>query len=328
MNKMVLSLTQSLFGASIPVLCYHQVRPDSGMTPDKFGSHLDLIHKMGFESISLARLHDVITGKTKLTFPAIVITFDDCTLDSWVYAVPELLRRNMTGVFFAITDFLRPGQARPRADLGGRMTVPRFDEIMDQAIQGNCQWFMNHDEIRAVVHDLGMEVYSHSAAHQACFIRNKPIGTLGDGKHWSHNPLCGPRATNDTPVYQAGSAYAHAGFGLDWGGEPLRIADRKERAALCAEDFSRAKKELETILNRPCPFLCLPWGQFDEITLEASAKAGHLATLTLERTFVGPGSPAQRIGRIAVKDAKSTAWLRNKLFLHAHALSAKILRSR
>lgn len=325
MSKTVLSLTQSLLGSSIPVLCYHQVRPESGMTPEKFGSHLDLIRRMGFETISLARLHDVITGKEKLNFPAIVVTFDDCTLDNWVYAVPELLRRNMTGVFFAITDFLRPGPARPRADQGGRLLIPRFDEIMDQALRGNCAWFMNHEELRALVHDLGMEVYSHSAAHQACFTANKPSGTLGDAKHWSHKALCGPDAKDDTPVYPTGSAYAHAGFGLDWNGKPLRIAEREERLALCLDDFHRAKKELETILDSPCPFICLPWGQFDETALAASAQAGYRAALTLERTFVGPGSPARRIGRIAVKDAKTLAWLRNKLFLHAHALPAKIL---
>lgn len=324
MNKMLLSLTQTLLGASIPVLCYHQVRPESGMTPEKFGSHLDLIRKMGFETISLARLHAVITGQEKLTIPAIVISFDDCTLDNWIYAVPELLRRGMRGVFFAITDFLRPGQARPRADQGGQTRIPRFDGIMDQALQGNCEWFMNHAEVRLLVHDMGMEVYSHSAAHQACFTSHKPNGTLGDAKHWSHKTLCGPDATADSPVYPTGSAYAHAGFGLDWSGSPLRIAEQEERLDMCLEDFSRAKKELEAILDHPCPFLCLPWGQFDGTTLEASAQAGYQAALTLERTVVGPGS--QRIGRIAVKDAKTPAWLRNKLFLHAHALSAKILR--
>lgn len=327
MGKKILSLTQSLLGASIPVLCYHQVRPESGMSPEKFGSHLDLIRRMGFETISLARLHDVITGKDELTFPAVVVTFDDCTLDNWVYAVPKLLKRNMTGVFFAITDFLRPGPARPRADQGGRMPIPRFDEIMNQALQGDCRWFMNHDEIRAVVHDLGMEVYSHSAAHQACFTANKPNGVLGDGKHWSHKALCGPDATHDTPVYPTGSAYAHAGFGLDWSGEALRIAEPAERQALCLADFRRAKETLEAILDRPCPFLCLPWGQFDGTTLEACAKAGYQGALTLERAFVGPGSPAQRIGRIAVKDAKSATWLRNKLLFHAHLLPAKLFRS-
>ncbi|WP_043811200.1 polysaccharide deacetylase family protein [Desulfomicrobium baculatum] len=297
------------------------------MTPEKFGSHLDLIRKLGFETISLARLYDVITGKEKLTFPAIVITFDDCTLDNWVYAVPELLRRNMKGVFFAITNFLRPGKARPRADQTMQPAgVPAFGDIMQQALSGNCDGFMNEGEIRAVVHDLDMEVYSHSAAHQACFTSNEPNGTLGDEKHWSHKALCGPNAAADSPVYPVGSAYAHTGFGLDWNSAPLLIAEKEERLALCLKDFSRAKKELETILDRPCPYICLPWGQFDETTLEASIKAGYLGALTLERTFVGPGSPRQRIGRIAVKDANSPTWLRNKLFLHAHTLTSKIFR--
>jgi peptidoglycan/xylan/chitin deacetylase (PgdA/CDA1 family) len=309
MNKKVLSLTQSLLGASIPVLCYHQVRPESGMTPEKFGSHLDLIRKMGFETISLARLHDVITEKEKLTFPAIVITFDDCTLDNWVYAVPELLRRDMQGVFFAITDFLRPGQARPRADQGGNIPIPRFDEIMSQALQGTCQWFMNHGELRALVHELGMEVYSHSAAHQACFISNKPNGTLGDNKHWSHKPLCGPGATNDTPVYPAGSAYAHAGFGLDWSGISLQLQDDEARRRFCLTDFRRSKNSLEFILGQPCPFLCLPWGQHNIDTISTALQAGFTSVLTLDREFIGRNSNSQRIGRIAVKDKKSIRWL-------------------
>ena len=85
-------------------------------------------------------------------------------------------------------------QARPRADQGGGGDIPPFGEIMDLALRGDCRWFMNHEEIRAVVHDLGMEVYSHSAAHQACFTSDKPGGTLGDGKHWSHKALCAPDA--------------------------------------------------------------------------------------------------------------------------------------
>ena len=318
MSKTVLSLTQSIFGASIPVLCYHQVRPDSGMTPEKFGSHLDLIRKMGFETISLARLYDVITGKEKLTFPAIVITFDDCTLDNWVYAVPELLRRNMTGVFFAITDFLRPGQARLRADQGNRPHIPRFDEIMSQALQGNCEWFMNHDEIRAVVHELDMEVYSHSAAHQACFTRAERVGVLGENRHWSHASLCGQNSDADTAVHHVGSAYAHAGFGLDWTGRPLALATEEERLTFCLKDFSAGKARLEELLGQPCPFFCLPWGEYDHVTLAAANKSGYQDVLNLEAGHVGPGIDPMRIGRLAVKDRKTLPWLGLKTLLLAH----------
>jgi peptidoglycan/xylan/chitin deacetylase (PgdA/CDA1 family) len=305
-----LSLAQAILGTSIPVLCYHQVRPNSGMTPEKFGSHLDLITKLGFQTISLTRLHRTILGQERPTGSPVVITFDDCTLDNWVYAVPELLRRGMHGVFFAITDFLQPGQLRPRTDQTGQpATVPVFGDIMRQALRGNCDGFMNQSEVRAVVHDLGMEVYSHSAAHQACFTSTERIGFLGDNRHWSHATLCGRDSATDTPVHPVGSAYAHTGFGMDWNGQPLTLQTREERSAFCLEDFSSSKLRLESLLGQPCPFLCLPWGEHDEITLAAAKQAGFQGVLNLKAGHVGPGVDPMRIGRLAVKDRKTLARL-------------------
>jgi len=319
MNKMVLSLTQSLFGASIPVLCYHQVRPDSGMTPEKFSGHLDLIKKLGFQTISLANLHRIIQGQTPQTDPSVVITFDDCTLDNWVYAVPQLLRRNMHGVFFAITDFIQPGPTRLQADqTTAPLPVPAFGDIMQQALSGNCDGFMNEAEIRAVVHDLGMEVYSHSAGHQACFTRAERVGVLGENRHWSHAALCGQDADADSAVHPVGSSYAHAGFGLDWNGRPLTLKTDQERLAFCVTDFSAAKAKLEDLLALPCPFLCLPWGEYDDITLAAAKKADYEGVLNLEAGHVGPGIDPMRIGRLAVKDRKTLPWLGLKTLLLAH----------
>lgn len=309
-----LSLAQAILGTSIPVLCYHQVRPDSGMTPEKFGNHLDLITKIGFQTITLTRLHRILLGQECPAGSPVVITFDDCTLDNWVYAVPELLSRGMHGVFFAISDFLLPGQTRPRADQTEQpAAVPVFGAIMQEALRGNCDGFMNQSEVRAVVHDLGMEVYSHSAAHQACFTSTERIGFLGNNRHWSHAALCGWESAAETPVQPVGSAYAHAGFGLDWNGQPLTLQTPGERPAFCLEDFSRSKLRLENILNRPCPFLCLPWGQYDDTTLEAARQAGYTSVLTLDKaTVAGYSCQPLRIGRLAVKDNKSNAWLTRK----------------
>ena len=55
----ILSFTQALCRPSIPVLCYHQVRPDSGMSPEKFGTHLDIIRKIGFDTILLLDLYEI-----------------------------------------------------------------------------------------------------------------------------------------------------------------------------------------------------------------------------------------------------------------------------
>ena len=314
-----LSLAQAILGTSIPVLCYHQVRPDSGMTPEKFGNHLDLIAKIGFQTISLARLHRILLGQERPAGSPVVITFDDCTLDNWVYAIPELLRRGMHGVFFAITDFLQSGQIRPRSDQTEHpAAVPVFGEIMQQALHGNCGGFMNQSEVRAVVHDLGMEVYSHSAAHQACFTSTERVGFLGDNRHWSHAALCGRDSAAGTPVHPVGSAYAHAGFGLDWNGQPLTLTTKEIVLKTCLKDFSRSKTRLENILDQPCPFLCLPWGQYNGTTLEAALQAGYTSVLTLDRAAVaGNSSLPLRIGRTAVKDNKSNAWLTRKTLVMA-----------
>jgi len=319
----IISLTQPLLGASIPILCYHQVRPDSGMTPEKFGRHLDLIKKLGFQTISLANLHRIIQGQLPPAGPSVVITFDDCTLDNWVYAVPELLRRNMHGVFFAITDFIQSGQPRLRADQTmNPPAVPVFGDIMQQSLSGNGEGFMNEAEIRAMVHELGMEVYSHSASHQACFTRAEQTGILGDNRHWSHAALCGKDADTGTAVHPVGSSYAHAGFGLDWSGQPLALKTDQERLAFCLKDFSTAKTQLETLLDHPCPFLCLPWGEYDDITLAAAKEAGYQGVLNLEAGYVGPGADPMRIGRLAVKDRKSMPWLGLKTLLLAHRTMA------
>jgi peptidoglycan/xylan/chitin deacetylase (PgdA/CDA1 family) len=315
----ITSLTQPLLGASIPILCYHQVRPASGMTPKKFSSHLDLINKLGFQTISLANLHRIIQEQIPQTGPSVVITFDDCTLDNWVYAVPELLRRNMRGVFFAITDFIQPGRTRLRADQTmNPPAVPVFGDIMQQSLSGDCEGFMNESEIRTMVHDLGMEVYSHSAAHQACFTRTEQTGTLGEKRHWSHAALCGQDADAGTAVHPVGSSYAHAGFGLDWNGQPLALNTDQKRLAFCLKDFSTAKTQLEILLDHPCPFLCLPWGEYDGITLAAAKKTGYEGVLNLEAGRVGPGIDPMRIGRLAVKDRKTLPWLALKTLLLAH----------
>jgi len=299
------------------------VRPDSGMTPQKFGRQLDLIKKLGFQTISLATLHRIILGQMPQAGPSVVITFDDCTLDNWIYTVPELLRRDMHGVFFAITDFIQPGQARLRADQTLQpATVPAFGDIMRLALSGNGDGFMNEGEIRAMAHDLGMEVYAHSAAHQACFTRTEQAGTLGENRHWSHAALCGQDARADSAIHPVGSAYAHPGFGLDWNARPLALQTDQERLAFCLKDFSAAKARMEDLLEQSCPFLCLPWGEYDDITLAAAKKAGYQGVLNLEAGHVGPGIDPLRIGRLAVKDRKTLPWLGLKTLLLAHRTMA------
>lgn len=65
-------------------------------------------------------------------------------------------------------------------------------------------------------------------------------------------------------------------------------------------------------------------GHFEQATLVDSAKARHMAVLTLSRHLVVPNSSARRVDRITIKDTDSAKWFRTKTFLNAHALPAKL----
>lgn len=322
----ILSFTQALCRPSIPVLCYHQVRPGSGMSPEKFGTHLDIIRKIGFDTISLLDLYEIIREKKSITSPSIVLTFDDCTLDNWIYAIPELQKRNMKGVFFAITDDIMDGSARKRSDqTASPLEIPPTPHIMSRALQGDKFFFMNRSEIFATVHELNMEVYSHTATHQACYLNMTPTGQLSDQAHWSHHALSGYDAPPSTPTFPIGSAYAHNGWGKSWTGEKLQINSPDLRKKFCIKDFSQSKKTLEEILDKPCPFLCLPWGQGDNITLEAAQEAGFLGVLNLRYNAVCGKTDPFSIGRLSVSNRRKKIWLLTKLLLLAHSTSARII---
>ncbi len=315
----LLALAQTVFGARVPILCYHQVRPESGMTPQQFGRQLDLLLALGLRTMRLDALLESLASGKRPSDPSVVLTFDDATVDNWIHAVPELVKRNMTAAFFTITDFIAPGVPRVRADEAtAPPTTENFGQVMARAVRGDCSGFMNQDELRFVERDLRMEVYAHSAAHQACFVSTRQVGLLGQAMHWSHPLLCPPNSPPGTPVHDVGSAYANNGFGPSWQGRPLDLHGPEHRARFCLEDFSRAKRSLEQLLGHSCPFLCLPWGQYDDITLTAAAKAGYQAVLTLDRTTSHDSrSGILTFGRMAVKDGKSTAWFLRKLLLHS-----------
>ena len=108
---------------NLPILCYHAIDATDGAggaighSRSVFAQHLDLIHALGFVTISTAHLLDICAGSRPLDRRFVVLTFDDGLASHWLDAAPMLAARGMTGVFFAVTDFIRPGG--PRCACGG-----------------------------------------------------------------------------------------------------------------------------------------------------------------------------------------------------------------
>ena len=134
----------------LPIAMLHHVsnRKDWGsLSPfvirhETFTRFLDAIEVSGKRTITFRQLHEGLKRSRR----DVIITFDDCGKHLLDFVVPELIRRNMTAVFYI-----------PTADMGGCNSWNVADgksrlDLMDAA------------DLKALENE-GMEVGSHSHDH-------------------------------------------------------------------------------------------------------------------------------------------------------------------
>ena len=305
----------SLLDKAVPVLCYHKISETGGYSPEEFAAHLEMMQNAGYKSITADELHDFLTEGAPLPDKPVVLTFDDCTLDNWVYAVPILNKYGYKGIFFCITDFLHDGE--PRTQYGSGAGLPLIlpaDVSFVNAIGGDCSQFMSRKEIYETVHTYGHEVYSHSVTHSMCFVNLKKVGVVPDVSHWGLNRIYG-RLENGLDVYERGSAYAYNGF---WpaeadGRQIMRLRSDEERYEFLMRELNESRAELEYIIGRKLDYFCWPWGHFDKLGIKALRESGYKGSFTLERIANTQGTDPLKIGRIGISDGKTTGWLDRRL---------------
>ncbi|WP_147818977.1 glycosyltransferase [Salidesulfovibrio onnuriiensis] len=312
-----------MFRRSVPVLCYHALGVAGGHTLDQFREHLDAITDAGYRTITARELLAVTRGERRIDGRSVVLTFDDCHLSNWLHAVPELEKRGMTGVFFALTDFTRPGAVRTLEDAPELLSMP--DGFRAAHLDRDCAQFINESEIRAMV-DKGMEVYSHGARHQGCFVNLIPREPVGDPKaHWAASCIY-PALKQGWPMFRVGSAYAHNGFWpeLSNGDEPLfRIRSEAQRREFCRKDFARSIERMRELNRCSEQLFCWPWGQFDPLAEEELRKAGFAGAFTLERWANTKGTDPYRINRLGVGLSKDGKWVRNRLRMYGNEAASR-----
>ncbi|WP_025209481.1 polysaccharide deacetylase family protein [Hippea sp. KM1] len=92
---------------SIPVLLYHHINYDDdvlSIPPELFEEHLKFLKSEGYEGITKEQLGQyLIDGKKSWKDKAVLITFDDGYLDTWVYAYPLLKKYGFQAMAFIVT---------------------------------------------------------------------------------------------------------------------------------------------------------------------------------------------------------------------------------
>ena len=93
--------TNNVKEIDVPILMYHHIEQDENklnefmVTPDKFKSDMQIINKLGYETISYGELYDFVYNNGNLPEKPIIITFDDGYESNYIYAYPVLKKYNM-----------------------------------------------------------------------------------------------------------------------------------------------------------------------------------------------------------------------------------------
>jgi len=86
---------------SLPVVAYHQINKlRQGVSPRDFDAQMAYLADRGYQTVFLA---DWVNGRVKPNGRTVAITFDDGTVDHWVYAYPILRKYGHRATMFAIT---------------------------------------------------------------------------------------------------------------------------------------------------------------------------------------------------------------------------------
>jgi len=136
-------------GPGVPVLMYHWVHEDPGtalslygVTPSAFRAQVRWLRRLRRRSLTLAALHDHMTGKARAPRGGVVLTFDDGYVDNAENALPVLEEARMTATVFVVTD--RAGQTNVWDAAHGDPPRPLLSWDRMRALDGKTLRFEPH----------------------------------------------------------------------------------------------------------------------------------------------------------------------------------------
>ncbi len=111
--------------ATVPILMYHQVDPDrSGplrpwtVTPARFATHLQVLRRLGYRSITMDELAAARDGRSSLPPRPIAITFDDGFAAAVRHALPVLADNGFIATFYVVAGLVGGTSAWLRTEIG------------------------------------------------------------------------------------------------------------------------------------------------------------------------------------------------------------------
>jgi peptidoglycan/xylan/chitin deacetylase (PgdA/CDA1 family) len=97
---------------TVPILLYHHVTKEKvsdryNVTPKHFQEQMEVLKKLGYQTITIKRLSDVLSRGGTLPDRPVVITFDDGNLDNYENAYPVMKKLGFVGSVYIVSNRLK-----------------------------------------------------------------------------------------------------------------------------------------------------------------------------------------------------------------------------
>ncbi|MBI3039160.1 polysaccharide deacetylase family protein [bacterium] len=103
------------FAFSLPVLCYHQVKPKAKgkfeISTEAFFEQLKTLKSRGYKAINSHKLIDFLSGRTSFPSKPVVVSFDDGYKNVFTNAFPIMQKFDFVGVVCVYPKFIGSGNA-------------------------------------------------------------------------------------------------------------------------------------------------------------------------------------------------------------------------
>lgn len=176
---------------SIPVFMYHHINWHAEdlvtLTPRDFENHLRVLAEKRIQTLFLDEFLEFLTGKKKMSHPAVLLTFDDGHLDNWVYAFPLLKKYGMKATIFVITSWIGSGAKRSYGTGGNAENrelpeIPHHKEVKRRAGEGDPLVGLQWEEAREMEASGLVDIQSHTHFHRDYFRDSKERRPLDPAK--------------------------------------------------------------------------------------------------------------------------------------------------
>lgn len=88
------------------------------------------------------------------------------------------------------------------------------------------------------------------------------------------------------------------------------------------EELNESKKVIEERLGKVCPYLCWPYGKYNDTALHIAKDVGYRAIFTTKHGVVKPGSDPLKIKRIVIKD--NVAWFKKRMLIYTSSMLSMV----